>query len=77
MGISALKPVLRNIGNSQRNRRNPIEKLRQKRKVNLKKLFNEELFNFILFPFKKRTYRKNAISKILSMIRDIDKKHNV
>ena len=33
MGISALKLVLRNIGNSQRNRRKTVEKLRQKGKI--------------------------------------------
>ena len=71
MGISPLKPVLRNIGNSPKNRQKNVEKFRQKREVNLKK--NEEFFYSILFSIKKRTYRKNAISKILRMFRDISK----
>ena len=37
MEISALKPVLRNNGNSQRNEQKTVEKLRKNRKVNLKK----------------------------------------
>ena len=41
MGISALKTVLRNIENSLINRRKTAEKLRQKRKVNLKKNYDE------------------------------------
>ena len=33
VGISALKPVSRNIGNSQRNRRKTVEKLRNKKEI--------------------------------------------
>ena len=54
MGISALKTDLRNIGNSQRNRRKRLEKLRQKRKVNLKTKCKEEFLNLIVFLIKKR-----------------------
>ena len=71
MGISALKPVLGNIGNSQRNRRKNVETLRQKRSEYEKK--NMECFNLILFLVKKRTYRKYTISIIFSLFRDIDK----
>ena len=35
MGISALKPALRNIGNSRRNRRKTVEILRKEIKVNI------------------------------------------
>ena len=44
--------------------------------MNLKKNCNEEFLNLIPFSINKQTYRKNAISKILMMFRDIDKKHN-
>ena len=37
MGILVLKPVLKYIGNSRRNRRKPVKKLRQKNKSELKK----------------------------------------
>ena len=49
MGISGstLKPVLRNSGNSQRNRRKAVEKLRKKKiKLNLKKNGNEKFVEF-------------------------------
>ena len=47
----------------------------QKKKSEVEKKINEDIFYFILFSIKKRIYRKNAISKILSKFRDIDKKH--
>ena len=45
---------------SQRNRRQIVEKFRQKRNVNQKN-FTRNFFNLILFSIKKRTYRINAI----------------
>ena len=44
MGISALKTVLRNLGNSQKNRRKTDEKF--KKREFEKKMFNYEFFEF-------------------------------
>ena len=65
MGIPALKPVLPNIGNSQRNRRKSVEKLLQKRKVNLKQYETKNFFNYILFSIKKiKLLRKSVCSNM-------------
>ena len=77
MGIPALKPVLRNIGNAERNRRKPVENLQEKRKENVKKKLTRNFCHLIIFSIKTRTYLKNANSKSLFMFRYIDKKHNV
>ena len=53
MGISVLKPVLRNIEKSLRNRRKTTEKLPQKRKLNLKKIHTMNIFKLILVSIKK------------------------
>ena len=72
MGILALKPVLRNIGNSQKNWQKTVEKLRQKEKW-FENKFTWNILNLFLFSIKTPTYRKNAISNILSIFQGIDK----
>ena len=48
MGILGLNSVLRNIGNSQRNRRKPVEKLILKEKSEVeKKNFKEEFLKYV------------------------------
>ena len=53
MGISALKPVLRYIGNSQGNCRKPVKKT-PKMKTEFEKKCNKEFFKFNLI-FNKET----------------------
>ena len=72
MGIPVRKPVLRNNGNSKRNDETPLKSYTPKKKSE----FEKKKYISFNFQLKKGTYRKKAITKILIMFRDIDKKHN-
>ena len=75
MGISVLKPVLRNIGNSSRNRRKTDENYIKKEK-GIKKNVTMNVSNLIPFSIKNEPITKMRFQKLCVYSEILTKKHD-